>query len=145
MCVEMDFRTAKTRLRWDLNPGLFRSFITDKRLIYSVRAHWDLKPEPLSSFYKGCIPHTETKSISTTDTKTKSIYHHTKTKSISGSTQTISTPRTKIESTSIQTLNQTQIRPPTQTIKIISSPPLKRSRYPLYHRVHFDGPIQQSI
>ena len=51
--------------------------------------------------------------------------NYTKIKLISASTQSISTPRTKTESTSIQTLKRRQSRSPTQTIEWILSPPLK--------------------
>ena len=55
------------------SPDLLCSFITAKTLSYSVTADWDLKPGPLLFFYKGWIPHTKIKSISTTHTRTKSI------------------------------------------------------------------------
>ena len=88
------------------------------RILHGIKpgsiSHDEIKLNPISHWNQPiCGPHPETKSTSTTHTKTKSELHHTKNSSISARTESILTPRTG-KRIPIPTRKTSQIRSPTK-------------------------------
>ena len=71
-CVEMEMNFRESRNIFEPQTSLVHLWRV-KNLSYAVSADWDLKHGPFSLVFKGSIPHTRKKSISTTHTKKRSI------------------------------------------------------------------------